>query len=134
MTLQELFKMTMALIDEMLETGNLDAEAVAEYRAKTPSIVTMLQAELTGIKNRYKGPGEQIQPQIITDMNSSLIVDNVEAFTILSNGLASHLLIHENTSLAGFFQQRYEELKGLFMKPIPQEAELIEDVYSSLEY
>ena len=41
MLAEEIFNMTMAMIDEMLTSGELDAEATAEYRAKAPSILTM---------------------------------------------------------------------------------------------
>ena len=43
MTGNNVFTITMAMIDEMLTSGQLDESAVAEYRAKAPSILTMLQ-------------------------------------------------------------------------------------------
>lgn len=45
-TAQEVFNITCALIDEMLDTGLLNESDVISYRAKTPSILTVLQAEL----------------------------------------------------------------------------------------
>lgn len=42
---QEIFKLSMSLIDEMLDDGTLDTDAVANYQAKAPSILTMLQAK-----------------------------------------------------------------------------------------
>ena len=54
MLAEDIFKMTMAMIDEMNTSGNLDETAIAEYKAKAPSILTMLQAEIIGIENRYR--------------------------------------------------------------------------------
>ena len=54
MTGEEIFVMTMAMIDEMLESGELDATTTGEYRAKAPHIVTLLQNEIIGIENRFR--------------------------------------------------------------------------------
>ena len=59
MLAEDIFKITMAMIDEMLSSGDLDAEATAEYRAKAPYILTMLQNELIGIDNRYRQEKER---------------------------------------------------------------------------
>ena len=135
MTGEKIFTMTMALIDEMLSTGELDAETTAEYRAKAPSILTILQNELVGIENRYREKGDYIYPVDITSLEQGFQIDSIKASTLLSNGLAAHLLIHEDKNLANFFQQRYEEMKGQFLKPTPRSPETREDKYdASLNY
>lgn len=45
-TAQQVFNITMALIDEVLDTGLISASDTATYSAKSPSILTLLQTEL----------------------------------------------------------------------------------------
>jgi hypothetical protein len=121
----------MAMIDEMLTNGQLDETAVAEYRAKAPSILTMLQNELIGIDNRYRRREDYIYPVPIETLDQALQVDDIKASTLLTNGLAAHLMLHEDKTLANFFEQRYEEMKGMFLKPTPRTPEKREDKYDS---
>lgn len=131
MLAEEVFIMTMAMIDEMLESGQLDANTTAEYRVKAPAILTVLQNEIIGIENRYKEVNEQIKPVAIKDLKQPLQIDSIKANTLLTNGLAAHLMLFEDTSLASFFQQRYEELRGKFVKPVPRSPEKKEDKYDA---
>ena len=105
MTGEEIFVMTMAMIDEMLESGELDATTTGEYRAKAPHILTLLQNEIIGIENRYRSFEEQVKPVKIESLEQTVQVDDIKANTLLTNGLASHLMLHENKALANFFQQ-----------------------------
>lgn len=131
MLAEDIFRMTMALIDEMNTSGELDATTTAEYRAKAPSILTMLQAEIIGIENRYRDKKEQIQPVAIESLDQPLQIDVIKSATLLSNGLAANLMIVEDKALANFFEQRYEEMKGMFLKPTPRKPETRRDVYDS---
>ncbi len=131
MLAEDIFRMTMAMIDEMSTTGELDPTTTAEYKAKAPSILTMLQAEIIGIENRYRDKNEQIQPVPIEDLEQPLQIDTIKAATLLSNGLAANLMIVEDKALANFFEQRYEEMKGMFLKPKPRQPETRRDVYDS---
>lgn len=131
MLAEEIFKITMAMIDEMNTSGELDATTTAEYRAKAPSILSMLQAELIGIENRYRDVKEQIQPVPIEDLDQPLQIDVIKATTLLTNGLAANLMVVEDKALANFFEQRYEEMKGMFLKPKPRKPETRRDVYDS---
>jgi hypothetical protein len=45
-TAQQIFDITMALIDEVLDTGLISTADTVSYSAKTPSLLTLLQAEL----------------------------------------------------------------------------------------
>lgn len=135
MLVEDIFTATMAMIDEMSDNGTLDPTTTAEYRAKTPAILTMLQNEIIGIENRYRKFVEYVYPVPIMEFEQSVQVDDIKANTLLTNGLAAHLMIHENTTLANFFQQRYEEMKNRFLKPTPVSSEKIEDKYdASLTY
>ena len=135
MKAEAIFIMTMAMIDEMTDTGQLDETTTAEYRAKAPSILTMLQNEIVGIENRYRSQKEMIYPVPIRSLEQSVQIDDIKANTLLTNGLAANLMLHEDKALASYFEQRYEELKGLFLKPTPKSPEKREDKYdSSLSY
>lgn len=131
MLAEEVFKITMAMIDEMNTSGELDPTTTAEYKAKAPSILSMLQAEIIGIENRYRDTKEQISPVPIEDLDQPLQIDVIKATTLLTNGLAANLMVVEDKALANFFEQRYEEMKGLFLKPKPRKPETRRDVYGS---
>lgn len=45
-TVQEIFDITMALIDEVLTNGNISTSDTIDYSSKTPYIIDMLQHEL----------------------------------------------------------------------------------------
>ena len=135
MTGEQVFKIAMADIDEMLSSGELDAESTSEYRAKAPYILTMLQNEIVGIENRYKREDEWIYPVPIENLNQTFQIDDIKATNLLTNGLAAHLMLHEDKTLANYFEQRYEEMKGMFLKPSPRKPEKREDVYdATLKY
>ena len=131
MLAEDIFNITMAMIDEMLASGGLDEESVAEYRAKAPSILTMLQTELIGIDNRYRAKKDWVYPVIIESLDQTVQLDDVKAQTLLTNGLAAQLMLHEDKTLANYFEQRYNEMKGMFLKPTPRKPETRRDVYDS---
>lgn len=125
----------MALIDEVLGSGAIDPDTTQEYKAKAPMILTTLQNELVGIDNRYRKESERVYPVIIESLDQPLQVDSIKATTLLAYGLAAHLMLDEDTAKASFFEQRYEELRAVFLKPIPQKPESKLDVYdASLNY
>ena len=132
MTGNNVFTITMAMIDEMLTSGQLDAEATAEYKAKTPDILTMLQNELIGIENRYRKKEEYIFPVPIETLDQTFQIDDIKASTLLTNGLAAHLMLHEDKALASFFNERYEEMKAMFLKSAPRTPETREDKYDAI--
>ena len=131
MLAEDVFNIAMAMIDEMPTTGQPDPTTTAEYRAKAPSILSMLQAEIIGIENRYRDSKEQVSPVPIEDLDQPLQIDVIKATTLLANGLAANLMVVEDKALANFFEQRYEEMKGMFLKPKPRKPETRRDVYDS---
>lgn len=132
----EVFKTTMAMIDEMLDTGELDADSTAEYKARAPYILTALQNEIIGVENRFRKYEDHIRPVPITDLDNNYVqVEDIQANTLLVYGLAAKLLADENKTLANFMQQEYERLFSYFVKPKPVARESIEDYYdASLTY
>jgi len=132
----EVFTQTMAMIDEMTDTGELDSTSVADYKARAPYILTSLQNEIIGVENRYRKYNEYIRPVPITDLdNQDVQVDDIQANTLLVYGLAAKLMSDENKALANFMQQEFERLSGIFLKPKPVKPESREDIYdASLTY
>lgn len=132
----EVFTQTMAMIDEMTDSGELDTVSVADYKARTPYILTSLQNEIIGVENRYRKYSSYIRPVPITDLdNQDVQVDDIQANTLLVYGLAAKLMADENKPLANFMQQEYERLSGIFLKPKPVTPEKREDVYgATLQY
>lgn len=53
-TVQEVFELTMALADELTSTGAIDVTNTADYKARTPRIVNMLQTELLKQGDMFK--------------------------------------------------------------------------------
>ena len=131
MLAEDIFKITMAMIDEMSANGELDEQATAEYRGKAPSILTMLQNELIGIENRYREKNEYVIPVPIETLDQTVQLDDIKANTLLTNGLAAYLMLSEDKVLANYFEQRYEEMKGMFLKPTPKKEILRKDVYDA---
>ncbi len=128
----EVFKTTMAMIDEMLDNGLLDQDSTAEYKARAPYILTALQNEIIGVENRYRKYEDHIRPVPITDLDNNYVqVEDIQANTLLVYGLAAKLLADENKTLANFMQQEYERLFTYFVKPKPATREKIEDVYDA---
>ena len=132
----EVFTQTMAMIDEMTDTGELDTTSVADYKARAPYILTSLQNEIIGVENRYRKYNEYIRPVPITDLdNQDVQVDDIQANTLLVYGLAAKLMADENKTLANFMQQEFERLSGIFLKPKPVTPQSREDIYdASLTY
>lgn len=131
MIAEEIFMSAMALIDEMTSSGTLDETSVAEYRAKAPYLLTILQSEIVGIENRFKKTEDWEFPTRIETLEDYVEIDDIKAQTMLSYGLAAQLMMHEDTSLANFFESKYEELRSMFLKPTAVKQEKIEDVYDA---
>lgn len=101
MIAQDVFILSMNLMDEVSTDGTY-AGYSDDYKKKSWPILTILQSELLPLST------ETVD---ITDENSTLLVDDRTARTVLPYGLAAHLLLNENTQTASFFNDRYEELK-----------------------
>lgn len=71
-------------------------------------------------------------PTVITAFDTAIDLDDYVCQTILPYGLTAHLLLDENPSSAGFFQQRYDELKRSTGAMRPDGSEDITDLYGCL--
>lgn len=101
-TAKQVYDQALVLIDEVLETGVIAADQPEYYKTKALSILTILQTELLPLSQ---------EPEVIKDFDQPLLVSNRVALEILPYGLAAHLLITEDLTIASFWNDRYEELK-----------------------
>ena len=120
----EVFASAMALMDELNETGSAQTANTAEYARRTPGILNTLLGEY-----RIRTGNARDFTQLESTSDTITGVDAPFMRAVLPYGLAAHLLTDENPPAASFYQQRYEELLGLFIRRQPAEAEPIEDVY-----
>lgn len=112
-TAQEIFELTMAKMDELDDNGKVDSSDTAEYRNRTLGILNILQGEVFPYSDTYQDYADQGRRPIcpaIEDFDEPLQLDDFICKSVLPYGLAAHLLLDENPSAAGFYQQRYEEL------------------------
>lgn len=118
-TAQDVFVIAMNIMDEVSQDGTYDGFP-DDYKKKSWSLLTMLQAELLP---------SSAEPLSITDNLSVIQVDDRTALTALPYGLSAHLLITEDQARASFFNSRYDELK----RKRPATITTITDVYNVSE-
>lgn len=119
----KIFELTMSLMDELSDRGAFDTSDTAEYKNRTLAILNVLRGEFTPLNDTG------LMPKAITNFECNIDLDDYTCQSILPYGLAAHLLLDENPSAAGFFQQRYEELKRKTIAARPSVSEEIVDVY-----
>lgn len=131
-TAQRVFDIAMGLIDEVSEnSGATDTADTKEYKARTLLILNALRGELYPYSDTYSVEGAGRRPilHVIQNFTDVIGMDDYICQTVLPYGLAAQLLLDENSSAAGFFQSRYEELRDKLAQGLPQSSEDIEDVY-----
>lgn len=140
-TAQEVFDAAMGLMDEVNEaTGATDTADTKEYKNRTLFILNVLRGELYPYSDtfEYGEVGKRPIAAVISDFEMPIPLDDYICQSVMPYGLAAHLLLDENPSAAAFFNQRYEELKAMLARGLPQGSEDIEDVYThangSIEY
>jgi hypothetical protein len=120
---------------EQDSSGNADNSSTAGYKFQTLSILNILCGELYPLSDTYVVATAGTRPVCtpLLTLNDNIPLDDTLAVTLLPYGLAAHLfLIDDEASKAGYFQQRYEELKARFTNP-PSEFAAIEDIYGGVE-
>ena len=107
------FDRAIHLMDEQYEmTGETRTVDTKEYEYRTLSIVNILQHELYPFSDTFE-PGENGKRYIcpmITTWDQAIDLDDAIAQGVMPYGLAAHLLLGENDTMAAFFNQRYAEL------------------------
>lgn len=111
---QWVFDKAIHLMDEQDErSGETLTEDTQEYKNRTLSIVNVLRNDLYPMSDNYTLSENGRRPVLpmLVDFEQEIGLDDVIAQSILPYGLAAHLLLGEDNSKAGFFNQKYEELK-----------------------
>ena len=135
-TAKTVFDYAIALMDEMNEnTGATDTTDTKEYKLRTPNILSVLCGELYPYSDTYTLNTDGTRPicPAVETIESTIGLDDTLCTTVLPYGLAAHLLLGENNTAAGFFQQRYEEMREK-LKNSPASFESISDAYGSGGY
>ncbi len=127
-TAGDVFDAAIAVMDELDSDGSSRNTSTADYAARTPAILNMLISEyrLCG------GSGKVIEPLETLDDGMGDIPDTY-SLAVMSCGLAANLLLDENPSAAGFYEQRYEQMRNTFFARSACTS-LITDVYGGIEY
>ena len=132
----DVFQRAITMMDELDDNGKFRHEDTTEYQNRTLAILNILQGELYFYSDTFPkwqdwDTGRRPVLRPIESLYDVIDLDDYCAGTIMPYGLAAHLLLDENPTAAGYFQQRYEELLRRLMNGIGKLAtsEDIEDVY-----
>lgn len=130
-TAQRVFDIAMGLMDELNDAGQTDTADTKEYKDRTLLILNALRGELYPYSDTWEIEEEGQRPivSVIEDFDSNIGLDDYICQTVMPYGLAAQLLLQEDPSSAGFFQQRYEELLNKLRSGLPVASEDIFDVY-----
>lgn len=133
-TPEKVFELAINLMDELDDEGDYDNADTEEYRNRTLGILNILRGELymysdTFKKNQEWDLGRRPIVRVLSAFDDIIDLDDYICQTVMPYGLAAHLLMDENPSAAGYFQQRYDELKMMLERGMPTTSEDIEDVY-----
>lgn len=131
-TAQQVFDIAIGLMSADTN-GQTETSDTLEYKNRTLLILNALRGELYPYSDTYARSEDGTRPTTlpISDFDTPINLDDYIAQTVMPYGLAAHLLIDENPTVAGFFQQRYEELLNK-LGNAPQDFEQIVDVYGGI--
>lgn len=125
----DVFDAAMGIMDELGQTGQAQTSDTQEYEYRTPAIINMLVGEL----HMLLGNRDNWLPVTsLDDMVPS--ADTNYALSALPYGLAANLLIDENPTAASFYQQRYEELRAIYLSRQQADVGDITDLYGGIPY
>lgn len=134
---QWVFEKAMHLMDEVNESSGLaDTADTKEYKNRTLPILNILRIECFPASDTYvvTTPGKRPVCPEIEDFGTEIGLDDGICQGVLPYGLAAHLLLDENPTVASYFQQRYEELLSQAKRGLPTQAEDIEDLYGGVGF
>lgn len=105
MRAQTIYDITMALMDEMLDSGGVDVNSTKDYLARTPGILTILQTECIIALKKLGAKVETLDA--IKKMTDDVDLDDDICMGVLPYGLAARLLGQEDASLSHNFSSLY---------------------------
>lgn len=123
-----IFDIAMSLMDELSAEGESQSKDTLEYEHRTPRIMNILTAEYMVLV------GDASSWAFAEGMDDMTPATQNYAVTVMPYGLAANLLIDENPTAASFFQQRYEELRSVYLAKSAATISDIENVYGGNEY
>ena len=129
------FDKAIYLMDEQSEsTGQTQTADTKEYEFRSVPIMNILRHELYPISDTFKtrDDGKRSVSTEIESLNDYIDLDDVVAQGIMPYGLAAHLLLGENDTMANYFSQRYMEMYSAAQKSLPSQWEDIPMHYGSL--
>lgn len=107
------FEKAIRLMDEQNETtGAVETVDTREYKFRALDILNILRHELFPYSDTFE-TGENGKRGVCPEIKSfddPLPLDDAICQSVMPYGLAAHLLLGENDSMAAFFNQRYTEL------------------------
>lgn len=126
-TVESVFAAAMGLMDELDPQGGVQSADTKDYERRAPAILNALCAELRTLT----GEGSDWLPASGTE--DLLPVEENYGLSALPYGLAANLLVDENPAAASFYQQRYEELRAVYLARRRADLEDIELLYGGVE-
>lgn len=130
---EQVFLMAIKLLDGIERDGSTNESKIITYRAKAPSIITLLQGEILPSKTLLTGALLPSETAVVnyTDLNTPLSITDKQALYVLPYGLAAELIISEDDDddMGAYFSKRYQELKRRY--PSPAVFTAITNVYGS---
>jgi len=124
----DVFQRAITMMDELNDAGKYRHDDTVEYQNRTLAILNVLQNELYPYSDTFPKwqeweTGRRAVLMPLGSLSEEIDLDDYCAGTVLPYGLAAHLLLDENPSTAGFFQQRYDELRAMLMSGSGKRAE-----------
>ncbi len=127
---KDIFDAAMGLMDELDREGRPDNPDTEEYARRAPGILNMMVAEYRILAGEKGGilPLEALEEPVLR-------IPDVYAVGVMHYGLAANLLVDENPAAAGFYEQRYEELRNIYFTRFGAEPDAaVEDLYGGIEF
>ena len=134
-TAKWVFEKAIYLMDEQSEsTGQTQTADTKEYEFRSVPIMNVLRHELYPISDNFIAgeDGKRSVSREIQSLSDEIDLDDVVAQGIMPYGLAAHLLLGENDTMANYFSQRYSEMYASALRSLPSQWEDIPLHYGGL--
>ena len=129
-TVQQVFDMTMHLMDEQAESsGATMTDDTEEYKYRTLSILNVLIPQLYPFSEDYEAiAAAAVRPSVplliaedhrYPDFTQPVPLDDTLCVSVLPYGLAAHLMAVENDEMSAWFMARYNQAFGDLRSRLP---------------
>lgn len=125
--ISDVFSAAMAIMDELSNTGQAQTTDTKEYEYRAPSIINMMVSELKMLTGDFEDwLAVESMDDLVPEANTSY------ALGCMPYGLAANLLVDENPTAASFYQQRYEELRDIYVSRQSASMDDITNLYGGI--